>query len=67
MKQDPHLAEVFPLPPLVAYQRPPNIKDKLIRAKIPIKETSRPKRNLLVMKKCTNCPIVTAQPNFNIT
>ena len=38
MKQDPYLAEIFPLPPLVAYKRPPNIKDKLIRAKIPEKK-----------------------------
>ena len=28
MKQDPYLAEVFPLPPLVAYKRQPNIRDK---------------------------------------
>ena len=35
MKQDTYLAEVFPLPPLVAYRRPPNIKDHLIRAKVP--------------------------------
>ena len=35
MIQDPRLAEIFPLPPLVAYKRPPNIKDKLIRAKVP--------------------------------
>ena len=28
---DPHLKEVFPLPPLVAYKHPPNIKDKKFR------------------------------------
>ena len=32
---DPHLKEVSPLPPLVAYKRPPNIKDKIIRATVP--------------------------------
>ena len=32
---DPHLKEVFPLPPLVAYKRPQNIREKLIRSKIP--------------------------------
>ena len=26
MKQDPRLNEIFPVPPLVAYKRPPNIK-----------------------------------------
>ena len=57
MKQDPYLAEVFPLPPLVAYRRPPNIKDHLIRAKVPDPQPSRPKRNINGMKKCNNCPI----------
>ena len=57
MKKDPYLAEVFPLPPLVAYKRPPNIKDKLIRAKVPEQPPLRPKRNLTGIKKCNNCPI----------
>ena len=54
MIQDPRLCEIFPLPPLVAYKRPPNIKQKLIRAKIP-PPTSRPKRDLKTMKKCFKC------------
>ena len=54
MTLDPRLAEIFPLPPLVAYKRPPNIKQKLIRAKIPVK-TQRPKRNTKGMKKCLKC------------
>ena len=54
MTQDPRLKEIFPEPPLVAYKRPQNIKDKLIRSKIP--QTSKvPKRNILGMKKCHNC------------
>ena len=40
--QDPYLEEVFPLPPLVAYKRQPNIKVKVIRAKIPDKADQRP-------------------------
>ena len=35
MVKDPHLAETFPSPPLVAYRRPPNIRDKLVRSKVP--------------------------------
>ena len=31
MIQDPRLKEVFPKPPLVAYKRPKNIRDKIIR------------------------------------
>ena len=33
--QDPRMKEIFPEPPLVAYKRPPNIKDKLVRTKLP--------------------------------
>ena len=35
MKQDPYLKQVFPQPPLVDYKRPANLKDKLVRAKVP--------------------------------
>ena len=54
---DPHLKEVFPLPPLVAYKRPKNIRDKIIRSKIPTKNQTRPIRVIPGMKKCNNCPI----------
>ena len=56
MTRDPHLAESFPLPPLVAYRRPKNIRDKLIRTKVPPPPPSRPKRVILGMSKCNNCP-----------
>ena len=56
MIQDPYMAEVFPNPPLVAYTRPKNIRDKLIRAKLPPK--TRPKRKIPGMRKCNkNCKI----------
>ena len=54
---DPYLKEVFPLPPLVAYKRPSNIKDKLIRSKVPSTNNQRPKRIVPGMTKCNNCPI----------
>ena len=57
MQQDPYMAEVFPQPPLVAYKRPPNIKDRLIRAKVPDPSPARPKRIITGMKKCNKCPI----------
>ena len=53
---DPHLKEAFPLPPLVAYKRPQNIRDKLVRSKIPT-TIPRPKRVVPGMSKCNNCPI----------
>ena len=57
VKADPHLAETFPLPPLTAYRRPDNLRNKLIRSKIPQDQT-RPRRNLPGMKNCgKNCAI----------
>ena len=57
MTKDPHLKKVFPKPPMVAYRRQPNLKDKLVQAKVP-KVPSRPSRVLKGMKKCnTPCPI----------
>ena len=59
---DPHLNEVFPQPPLVAYKRTKNIKDFVIRAKIPKPLNSRPQRQIPGMKKCMKachlCPYI---------
>ena len=57
MTSDPQLKEVFPLPPMVAYKRPENIKDKLIRSKVPAIQSVRPKRKQPGMTKCRNCRI----------
>ena len=56
VENDPHLKEVFPLPPLVAYRRPQNIRDKIVRSKIP-STSKRNKRSVPGMKKCNNCSI----------
>ena len=48
---DPYLAQVFNEPPLIAYRRPENIKDKLVRAKL-AKPTSHPTRRVRGMTKC---------------
>ena len=57
MVKDPHLSEAFPLPPLVSYRRPPNVRDKAIRSKVPPPPPLRPKRVIAGMKKCNRCPI----------
>ena len=61
MVEDPNLKEAFPLPPMVAYRRPPNLKEKLIRAKVPPSH-NRPQRKTPGMKKCKfsclTCPYV---------
>ena len=41
---DPYLAEVFSQPPLTAYKRQKNIKDHLIRAKVPSDPKPHPSR-----------------------
>ena len=61
MTLDPHMAEVYPAPPMVAHTRPQNIRDKLIKAKLPSK--SRKRRTIPGMHKCNKakcniCPFV---------
>ena len=34
-ESDPRLKEVFKEPPMVSYRRPPSLREKLIRAKVP--------------------------------
>ena len=50
MTKDPYLKEVFPEPPMVAYRRAKNLRDKLVKAKLPPPPT-RKKRQLPGMKK----------------
>ena len=54
--QDPYLKEVFTEPPMVAFKRQRNIRDKIIRAKIPTKST-RNQRSIPGMKKCGKCVV----------
>ena len=55
VSQDGYLKKVFPAPPLIAFKRQQNIKDKLIRAKVATNH--RNQRHLLGMKKCNSCVI----------
>ena len=52
VSQDPYLSEVFTQPPLTAYRRQRNIRDNLIRAKVPINPTLYPQRKQKVVRKC---------------
>ena len=54
---DPYLKEVFPEPPLVAFKKQKNIREHLIRAKLPSKTINRPRRQNKGMKKCQRCLI----------
>ena len=57
VESDPRLKEVFKKPPMVAYRRPPSLREKLIRAKVPSPPdpNARPKRECKGMRKCGNC------------
>ena len=56
INKDPGLKETFSKPPMVAYRRPPNLRNKLIRSKLPApaptQTNTRPKREIVGMKKC---------------
>ena len=57
MTLDSWMLEVFPEPPMVAFRRPTNLREKLICAKLP--PTGRPNRKVKGMKKCgRNCPYI---------
>ena len=52
--QENYLNSVFPEPPLVAYKRQKNIKETLVRAKLPA-ESERPHRVQKGLRKCGKC------------
>ena len=58
--QDCYLAEVFEEPPLTGYKRQKNLREYLIRAKIPNSNHQRPHRKIKGMAKCNKpckaCP-----------
>ena len=62
VSQNPYLAEVFSEPPLTAYKRQRNIRDHIVRAKVPPPQGHYPKRQINGVKKCERgciiCPFV---------
>ena len=71
MTSDPHMKAIFPKPPLIAYKRPMNIRDKLIRARVPPPPSNRPTRVKNGMFKCNKpcsiCPYVKVQKSVKST
>ena len=58
IRMDNYLKDVFPYPPMLAYKRPNNLKNFLIRAKVFSNVDKRNKRMLNGMKRCNRqCPI----------
>ena len=68
--QDPYLKEVFKAPPLTAFKRQKNIRDHIIRAKLPNSQRAYPLRTLKGMKKCKKfcraCPFILETKCINI-
>ena len=63
MTKDPYLKKVFPAPPMVAFRRAKNLRDKLIKAKLPPTPQKRERRFVPGMKPCNEklcetCPFV---------
>ena len=60
VQRNNYLAEVFERPPVTAYRRQPNIRNYLVRAKLP--NSSKEKRMVKGMKKCGKgciaCPFI---------
>ena len=60
--QDKHLSECFAQPPLIAFKRQTNIRDFLIKSKVPPKPKPYPERQRKGMvkcrKNCTACPFI---------
>ena len=70
VSQDPYLHEVFSLPPLTAYKRQKNVRDHLVRAKVPGELRPYPERARRGMKKCgkncTACPFIKEAKSLKI-
>ena len=60
--QDKYLSECFSKPMLTAYRRQPNLRNILVKSRIPPPPNPYPKRDLKGMKKCglacTACPYI---------
>ena len=62
ISQDAYLTECFPLPPLTALTKQHNLRNFLIKSKLPPPPGRYPKRHIKGMKKCekscTACPYI---------
>ena len=62
MTQDNYMAEVFPQPPLTAFKRQKNLRDILVKAKVPDIPKQYSQRQKKGMSKCGNqctaCPYI---------
>ena len=68
--ENQYLKDCFPEPPLIAHKRPHNLRESLIKAKVPQPPETRPKRLFKGMakcrKSCTTCPYVMEGRNIKV-
>ena len=66
LQKDQKAKEIFPLPPMVAFKQPANLRNKLVRAKLPTQ--GREKRQVMGIKPCNKpcgiCPYVLKSSEF---
>ena len=71
VSQDQYLADCFPRPPLTAFRLPKNLRELLIKAKVPPSPNQRPERRIKGIKKygkgCTACPFIFEGKNIQIS
>ena len=59
IRNDPHCAAIFPKPPMIAFKRVKNLREHLIRSRVPVSRAVRPRRQRRGFRrcnKCNNCP-----------
>ena len=70
VSQNNYLAECFTAPPLIAFKRQRNMRESLIRAKVPPPPELRPKRKIRGVvkcgKECSACPYLIEGRNIKI-
>ena len=52
VSQDQYLADCFPRPPLTDFRRPNNLRELLVKVKVPPLPNQRPERRIKGMRKC---------------
>ena len=69
--QDQYMGEVFPQPPLTAFKRQKNLRDILVRAKVPEPQRQHQQRTLRGMSRCgsncTACPYIKTGNKVKVT
>jgi hypothetical protein len=67
MTKDPITKEIFPLPPMIAFKQPPNLKNKLCKAKLPTLRQHQ-SRQMTGTKPCNKpcgiCPYILKSKEF---